>query len=339
MSSKPKVLVIVANLGTPDEPTVPAVRRFLAQFLSDQRVIEIPKLLWKIILYGFVLPFRPKHVTEAYAKVWSKDSPMREILFSQAESLRQQLTSKYAEFDLNIVPAMTYGNPGINQVLIDASLQQYDHIILLPLFPQYSATSTGPLYDAIARWIPTQRNLPGLSIIRDYYQHPLLIQSLANSVIEYQTIHGQADKLLMSFHGIPQPYADKGDPYAERCRITAQKVAKALGLNDDQWAISFQSRFGKQEWVKPYTDQVLTSWAEQGIESVQVLSPAFSADCLETLEELAIQNSELFLGLGGKHYTYIPALNNRYDHIELLSGLVQAHLDVLKATLLASEEI
>ncbi len=339
MSSKPKVLVIVANLGTPDEPTVPAVRRFLAQFLSDQRVIEIPKLLWKIILYGFVLPFRPKHVTEAYAKVWSKDSPMREILFSQAESLRQQLTSKYAEFDLNIVPAMTYGNPGINQVLIDASLQQYDHIILLPLFPQYSATSTGPLYDAIARWIPTQRNLPGLSIIRDYYQHPLLIQSLANSVIEYQTIHGQADKLLMSFHGIPQPYADKGDPYAERCRITAQKVAKALGLNDDQWAMSFQSRFGKQEWVKPYTDQVLTSWAEQGIESVQVLSPAFSADCLETLEELAIQNSELFLGLGGKHYTYIPALNNRYDHIELLSGLVQAHLDALKATLLVSEEI
>lgn len=339
MSSKPKVLVIVANLGTPDEPTVPAVRRFLAQFLSDQRVIEIPKLLWKIILYGFVLPFRPKHVTEAYAKVWSKDSPMREILFSQAESLRQQLTSKYAEFDLNIVPAMTYGNPGINQVLIDASLQQYDHIILLPLFPQYSATSTGPLYDAIARWIPTQRNLPGLSIIRDYYQHPLLIQSLANSVIEYQTIHGQADKLLMSFHGIPQPYADKGDPYAERCRITAQKVAKALGLNDDQWAISFQSRFGKQEWVKPYTDQVLTSWAEQGIESVQVLSPAFSADCLETLEELAIQNSELFLGLGGKNYTYIPALNNRHDHIELLSGLVQAHLDALKATLLVSEEI
>lgn len=337
MSSKPKVLVIVANLGTPDEPTVPAVRRFLAQFLSDQRVIEIPKLLWKIILYGFVLPFRPKHVTEAYVKVWSKDSPMREILFSQAESLRQQLTSKYAEFDLNIVPAMTYGNPGINQVLIDASLQQYDHIILLPLFPQYSATSTGPLYDAIARWIPTQRNLPGLSIIRDYYQHPLLIQSLANSVIEYQTIHGQADKLLMSFHGIPQPYADKGDPYAERCRITAQKVAKALGLNDDQWAISFQSRFGKQEWVKPYTDQVLTSWAEQGIESVQVLSPAFSADCLETLEELAIQNSELFLGLGGKNYTYIPALNNRHDHIELLSGLVQAHLDALKATLLASE--
>lgn len=339
MSSKPKVLVIVANLGTPDEPTVPAVRRFLAQFLSDQRVIEIPKLLWKIILYGFVLPFRPKHVTEAYVKVWSKDSPMREILFSQAESLRQQLTSKYAEFDLNIVPAMTYGNPGINQVLIDASLQQYDHIILLPLFPQYSATSTGPLYDAIARWIPTQRNLPGLSIIRDYYQHPLLIQSLANSVIEYQTIHGQADKLLMSFHGIPQPYADKGDPYAERCRITAQKVAKALDLNHDQWAISFQSRFGKQEWVKPYTDQVLTSWAEQGIESVQVLSPAFSADCLETLEELAIQNSELFLGLGGKHYTYIPALNNRYDHIELLSGLVQAHLDALKATLLVSEEI
>ncbi|OTG67517.1 ferrochelatase [Acinetobacter silvestris] len=331
--SKPKVLVIVANLGTPDEPTVTAVRRFLAQFLSDQRVIEIPKLLWKIILYGFVLPFRPQHVTKAYAQIWSEDSPMRQILKQQVQQIAFQLKSKNAEFDLHIVPAMTYGNPGIDQVLEQAQQIHYDHVILLPLFPQFSATSTAPLYDALAKWTLQQRNLPGLSIIRDYYQHPLFIQALVNSVKEYQLVHGQAEKLLMSFHGIPQPYADKGDPYADRCHITAQKVATALQLKEDQWAISFQSRFGKQEWVKPYTDQILKDWAEQGVRSVQIMSPAFSADCLETLEELAIQNSALFLNAGGQSYAYIPALNNRDDHIQLLAKLVQSQLDALKITL------
>ena len=333
MTEKPKVLVIVANLGTPDEPTAPAVRKFLAQFLSDGRVIEIPALLWKIILYAFVLPFRPKRVAEAYAKVWMQDSPMRIILNQQVQALQQQLNAAYPEFELSIVPAMTYGHPGINTVLADATQQQFDHIILFPLFPQYSATSTAPLYDAVADWIKVQRNLPGLSLIRDYYQHPLFIESLANSVLEYQAVHGQPEKLLMSFHGIPQPYADKGDPYAERCRQTARKLAEKLNLKDEQWAISFQSRFGKQEWVKPYTDQILLDWAKQGIQSVQVMSPAFSADCLETLEELAIQNAELFLEAGGHSYQYIPALNERTDHIQLLAHIVQAQLDALKLTL------
>jgi ferrochelatase len=220
-------------------------------------------------------------------------------------------------------------------VLAEAESQFYDHIILFPLFPQYSATSTAPLYDAVAKWLLKQRNIPGLSFIRDYYQHPLYIQALANSVRDYQQQHGQAEKLLMSFHGIPQPYADKGDPYADRCRVTAQKVAQALQLSDDQWAISFQSRFGKQEWVKPYTDQLLQAWAEQGVASVQILSPAFSADCLETLEELAIQNAELFLKAGGKDYAYIPALNDRDDHIDLLGLLLQTQLEALKSQLQA----
>ena len=189
------------------------------------------------------------------------------------------------------------------------------------------------MYDAVSKWVLTQRNLPGLSIIRDYYQHPAFIEAIAQSVLDYQKAHGQAEKLLMSFHGIPQPYADKGDPYADRCRITAQKVAEKLGLNEQQWAISFQSRFGKQEWVKPYTDQILKDWAEQGVKSVQVLSPAFSADCLETLEELAVENRELFLGQGGETYAYIPALNANLDHIEMLSSFIQAQLDALKITL------
>ena len=335
MSVKPKILVMIANLGTPDEPTTSGVRRFLEEFLSDGRVIEIPKFLWKIILYSFVLPFRPKKVAQAYAQIWTEDSPMRLILNQQVQALQQQIISVYPEFEINIVPAMTYGTPGISTILANATQAQYDHVILLPLFPQYSATSTAPLYDAIADWVKTQRNLPGLSLIRDYYQHPLYIEALAESVRDYQSEHGQADKLLMSFHGIPQPYADKGDPYAERCRITAKKVAQALGLNEMQWAISFQSRFGKQEWVKPYTDRMLQEWAEQGVASVQVLSPAFSADCLETLEELALQNAELFMHAGGKHYAYIPALNDRADHIQLLSTLVQAQLDALKQTLIS----
>ena len=330
---KAKVTIILANLGTPDAPTVPAVRRFLKQFLSDQRVIEIPKPVWQLILRLFILPFRPKRVAHAYEMVWEQDSPMREILLQQVEAVQQQLIQAYPQFEINVVPAMSYGNPGIQSVLTKLSEQQQDHIILLPLFPQYSATSTAPLYDAVAKWMLTQRNLPGLSIIRDYYQHPLFIQALAQSVRDYQAAHGSAEKLLMSFHGIPQPYADKGDPYADRCRITAQCLADELGLNDDQWAASFQSRFGKQEWIKPYTDVLLTEWAEQGVKSVQVMSPAFSADCLETLEELAIQNAELFKSLGGEQYAYIPALNARDDHIALLTTLLHANLDALTHTL------
>ena len=332
-ATKAKVTVILANLGTPDAPTASAVRRFLDQFLSDSRVIEIPKPLWQIILRLFILPFRPKRVAHAYEMVWGSDSPMREILLTQVAALQQQLILQYPEFELNIVPAMTYGNPGIQSLLTELSQNPQDHIVLFPLFPQYSATSSAPLYDAFAKWIPKQRNLPGLSIIRDYYQHPLYIQALAQSVRDFRAEHGGTEKLLMSFHGIPQPYADKGDPYADRCRITGQLVAAELGLAEDEWAISFQSRFGKQEWVKPYTDALLTEWAAQGVKSVQIMSPAFSADCLETLEELAIQNAELFLSQGGERYQYIPALNSRGDHLQLLNTLVQANLDALKQTL------
>ncbi|MHA3892626.1 ferrochelatase [Acinetobacter sp. GXMZU3951] len=332
-AEKAKITVILANLGTPDAPTAPAVRRFLKQFLSDQRVIEIPKPLWQIILRLFILPFRPKRVAHAYASVWSKDSPMREILLAQVEQIRQALSEHYPEFELNVVPAMTYGQPGLSSVLASLEKTPQDHLILLPLFPQYSATSTAPLYDLLAQWMQKQRNLPGISIVRDYYQHPLYIQSLAQSVQDYWAVHGQAEKLLMSFHGIPQPYADKGDPYADRCRITAQLLAQALNLSEGQWAISFQSRFGKQEWVKPYTDQLLQEWAEQGVKSVQIMSPAFSADCLETLEELAIENAELFLSQGGEQYAYIPALNTREDHLKLLFSLLQANLDGLRQTL------
>lgn len=325
--------VVLVNLGTPDAPTPEAVRRYLRQFLSDRRVIEIPPLVWKIILNLFILPFRPKRVAVLYASIWDKagDSPMRRILREQAAAVQQRLDGEFPAA-VRVAAAMTYGNPYLPSVLDQLRGEGVEQIVILPLFPQYSATSTAPVYDAVQRWTSTQRNQPSLTIIKDYFAHPGYIAALVASIREYRVQHGAADKLLFSFHGIPQPYADKGDPYPKRCRCTAAHVAQQLGLNEDQWAISFQSRFGKQEWVKPYTDVLLEDWAKSGVGSVQVVSPAFSADCLETLEELAIENQELFLHAGGRSYAYIPGLNTRDDHITMMVDLVKPSLQAFRQT-------
>ena len=317
----PRIAVLLINLGTPDEPTAPAVRRYLRQFLSDPRVIEIPQFLWAIILNLFVLPSRPKRVAEAYASIWDGDSPMRNILNGQVELLQSRLTDTAAPFRVSVHPAMSYGNPGLPDVMDKLRSEGVDHFVMLPLFPQYSATSTGAVYDAITKWSLKQRNLPNMTVVKDYFAHPLYIKALADSIRRFQAKHGKPEKLMFSFHGIPQPYADKGDPYPQRCKCTAAQVAHALGLGEDEWIISFQSRFGKQEWVKPYTDVVLKEWGESGVNSVQIISPAFSADCLETLEELAIENRETFIHAGGKEYHYIPALNMDEGHIELIQAL------------------
>ncbi|MBF7682286.1 ferrochelatase [Acinetobacter sp. B5B] len=333
IENKPKVTVILANLGTPDAATAPAVREFLKEFLSDTRVIEIPKFLWQIILRMFILPSRPKRVAEAYASVWWNDSPMREIMMDQVKHIQQVTPQKYPNLDLNIVPAMTYGNPGMQALLKDLNGSDTDHILLFPLYPQYSATSTAPQFDMLSKWSLKQRNIPGVSMIRDYYQHPQYIKALAESVRRYRAEHGTADKLLMSFHGIPQPFADKGDPYPERCRTTAKLVAQELGLKEHEWATSFQSRFGLQEWVRPYTDELLAEWGKSGVKSVQIMSPAFSADCLETLEELAVENAENFKHAGGESYAYIPALNTDEMHLQLFETLLDAHLTAIDVTL------
>ncbi|CAN6959725.1 MULTISPECIES: ferrochelatase [Psychrobacter] len=317
----PRIAVLLVNLGTPDEPTAPAVRRYLKQFLSDPRVIEIPKFLWAIILNLFVLPSRPKRVAEAYASIWDGDSPMRNILNQQVAMLDTRLAEQAAPFRVSVHSAMSYGNPGLPDVMDKLRSEGVDHFVMLPVFPQYSATSTGAVYDAITKWSLKQRNLPNITIVKDYFAHPLYIKALADSIRRFQAVHGKPDKLMFSFHGIPQPYMDKGDPYPRRCKCTAAQVAHELGLKDDEWIISFQSRFGKQEWVKPYTDVILDEWAKSGVKSVQILSPAFSADCLETLEELAIENRENFLHAGGQEYHYIPALNADEAHIDLLEAI------------------
>ncbi|WP_201600257.1 ferrochelatase [Psychrobacter submarinus] len=317
----PRIAVLLINLGTPDAPTAPAVRRYLRQFLSDPRVIEIPRFLWAIILNLFVLPSRPKRVAEAYASIWDGDSPMRNILNAQAEQLEPRLASANAPFRVTVHPAMSYGNPGLPDVMDKLRGEGVDHFVLLPVFPQYSATSSGAVYDAINKWALKQRNLPNYTIVKDYFAHPLYIKALADSIRRFQAKHGKPEKLMFSFHGIPQPYADKGDPYPSRCKCTAAQVAQELGLSADEWIISFQSRFGKQEWVKPYTDVVLDDWAKSGVKSVQIISPAFSADCLETLEELAIENRDNFIEAGGEEYHYIPALNMDEAHIDLLEAM------------------
>ncbi len=317
----PRIAVLLINLGTPDEPTAPAVRRYLRQFLSDPRVIEIPQFLWAIILNLFVLPSRPKRVAEAYASIWDGDSPMRNILNTQVEMLESRLIDSAAPFRVSVHAAMSYGNPGLPDVMDKLRSEGVDHFVMLPVFPQYSATSTGAVYDAITKWSLKQRNLPNMTIVKDYFAHPLYIKALADSIRRFQAKHGKPEKLMFSFHGIPQPYMDKGDPYPRRCKCTAAQVAHELGLGEDEWIISFQSRFGKQEWVKPYTDVVLDEWAKSGVKSVQILSPAFSADCLETLEELAIENRENFIEAGGQEYHYIPALNMDDAHIDLLEAM------------------
>lgn len=324
-SPSPRVGVLLVNLGTPDAPTPAAVRRYLREFLGDSRVIEIPRPVWWLILNLFILPLRPQRVAKLYASIWENgDSPMRTLLAEQARLLEPLLREE--QVDVCVAPAMTYGQPALRSALVAMLARGVEHIVVLPLFPQYSATSTAPVYDVVQRWSATQRNLPALTIIKDYCDHPLYIEALAASIREHWAAQGRAEKLLMSFHGIPKPYADKGDPYPERCRRTAEGVARQLGLQEGEWAYSFQSRFGAQEWVKPYTDALLGEWAKAGVASVQVLCPAFSADCLETLEEIAEQNRELFLHAGGKEYQYIPALNVRADHLALLKALVLPHV-------------
>ena len=319
-SSKKAVLLV--NLGTPDQPTPQAVGRFLREFLSDQRVIEIPRIVWQVILNLFVIPLRAKRVAHAYASIWANgDSPMRTILTEQAAALHQKL-AELGQAEVDVLPVMSYGNPSIPTALDQLNQRGVEQIVVLPLFPQYSATSTGAVYDVVSRWMLAQRDLPSISIIKDYFAHPIFIQALADSVRRYQAINGQPEKLLMSFHGIPQPYADRGDPYPERCHQTAQLLAQALGLSDDAWAMSFQSRFGRQEWVKPYTNVILAEWGAAGVKSVQIISPAFSADCLETLEELAVENRDTFMNAGGQRYAYIPALNQDPLHIDMMVSLV-----------------
>ena len=321
-NSSKKIGVLLVNLGTPDEPTPKAVRRYLKEFLSDVRVVDTPRLIWWFIL-RVILLIRPKPVSEAYQSIWwDEGSPLMVISRRQQQALEKALKEELG-YEVPVALAMTYGQPSMEEASKRLREEGVSSIIVLPLYPQNSSSTTAAVFDRLASALKPCPHMPELHFINEYHNHPDYIHALANSVQQHWQEYGKAQKLLMSFHGIPQSYQDKGDPYPHQCRETARLVAEQLGLKDDERLCSFQSRFGRQEWVKPYTDFVLKEWGEKGIESVNIISPAFAADCLETLEELKEENREYFIEAGGKEYTYIPALNDNPDHIQLMVNLVK----------------
>ncbi len=317
--------VLVSNLGTPDAPTPAALRRYLAEFLSDTRVIEKPRWLWKIILYGIILNIRPRRAAKAYQSVWTENgSPLMHHSTQQANALQQALNDN--DSDIIVKLAMRYGNPSIAQGLQELMAEGVGRILVLPLYPQYSATTTASTYDAVFNTVKNTRNVPEIYLLGDYHQHEQYINALANSIREQWDRHGQSEKLMMSFHGLPKSYVTAGDPYQCQCQQTAELLAHKLQLADNQWRCTFQSRFGVEEWLQPYTDKTLEAWAKSGIKSVDVVCPGFSADCLETVEEIGVENRDLFIGAGGESFNYIPCLNERADHIDLLAQIIKSAL-------------
>ncbi len=311
--------LLLINLGTPDAPTPRAVRRFLKAFLSDPRVVEMPRLVWLLLLHLVILPFRPKAVAALYQRIWQGGSPQRLYGNKLADELAAQL-------NMPVELAMTYGNPALDEGiyrLLDAGVER---LMVVPLFPQYSATTTAAALDAVHRALAQVREVPELIFIKDYWQQPQWQEAMVAQIAQWRASQGKAEKLLFSFHGIPKLCEDKGDRYPSRCRATAEALAEKLGLAEDEWACSFQSRFGRAPWVTPYTDELLADWGKQGVDKVQVVCPGFSFDCLETLEEIALRNRDTFIDAGGKTLDYIPALNADAGQQAWIQALARQYL-------------
>ncbi len=317
--------VLLVNLGTPEKATSSAVRKYLAQFLSDSRVIEIPRLAWLPILYGFILPRRPAVIVEKYKEIWMGDeSPLLHYSIQQAKLIRQEMKARF-KGSVFVEPAMRYGKPSIESGLKALQEKGAQRILVLPLYPQYSATTTATGFDEVAKVLRSWRWIPELRFVGQYHDHPAYIDALASSVKAHWDKKGQSDVLLMSFHGLPKRNLDLGDPYFCHCQKTGRLLAEKLGLKSKQWRLTFQSRFGKAEWLQPYTDKTLTSLPSEGVKSVDAICPGFPSDCLETLEEINIENRGYFMEAGGDNFNYIPALNDNQAHIKALSDIVQQH--------------
>lgn len=329
MLDEKKVAVLLVNLGTPEQATAASVRAFLGEFLSDQRVIEgkgLRRWLWLFILNVIILRIRPKRVAKLYQEIWQEDSPMRLILKKQEQALQQRLNESLVN-PPTVFHAMTYGKPSLTARLKQLSEQNYSHVIVIPLFPQYSATSTAPVYDKVADFQKNSRDVLDIRIVKNYYDHPAYIEALAVSVESHREERESVDTLLLSYHGIPQQYADAGDPYDKQCKATTSALVERLKQGPFNWdhcnfMTTFQSRFGPTQWITPYTDERLEQLGKEGTKNIDVICPAFSADCLETLEEMAQTNKEVFLSAGGGEYNYIAALNDNAPFIECLVQLV-----------------
>jgi ferrochelatase len=322
----PAVGILLANLGTPDAPDTPSLRRYLREFLLDPRVIELPRPLWWVILHLFVLTRRPAQSAALYRKVWTEEgSPLLAISRRQAAGV-QEILRREIGTPVHVVVGMRYGNPSIRAALRELAGKGCRRILVLPLYPQYAAATTASTFDALAAELTGWRWVPEVRTIHSYHDDPAYIRALAASIREVWERDGEPEKLLFSFHGIPQRYFDAGDPYHCLCQKTARLTAEALGLERDRWVVAFQSRFGREEWIKPYTDKTIEAMARAGVRSLDVISPGFSADCLETLEEIDQLNREGFVHAGGEKYRYIPALNDRPDHLRMLADLIETHL-------------
>ena len=314
--------VVLVNLGTPRSPEKPDVRRFLRQFLSDTRVVELPKAVFWFILNGIILVIRPGKSAGAYRQIWTDEgSPLMVNSIRQVNALSDCLK----EFGVNNVQvrcAMRYGQPSVASVLKDFGGLGIDRLFVLPMYPQYSGSTSGSVFDEFGNVLQTLRRVPALRFINHYSGHDGYIHSLATTVREHWSEHGRAQKLVLSFHGVPKSFAENGDPYFQQCISTAQSLALTLQLSDDQWVLCFQSRVGRQQWLEPYTEHVLKKLPHDGCHSIDVMCPGFSVDCLETLEEVNIGYRELFLESGGKSFNYIPCLNDHPQHIEFLRQVV-----------------
>jgi len=321
-----KIGILLINLGTPDEPTKKALRRYLKQFLSDPRVVEIPRLAWWPILNGIILNTRPAKSAQKYAKIWTTEgSPLLVHTRKQAKMLQGYLGER-TKASLTVEYAMRYGNPPVASALAKLEEQGCDRILVVPLYPQYAASSTASALDAVFETLQQGRNMPELRTVKHYHDHPGYIAALANSVRDFWMQNGHPDKLVMSFHGVPKRSLLQGDPYHCECQKTGRLLAEALGLAPDKYLITFQSRFGRAEWLQPYTAKTLQELGKQGAKRVDVICPGFSSDCLETLEEIGIECKADFLNAGGQDYHYIPCLNERDDWIRALSTIVLDHL-------------
>ena len=324
MSSQPPALLLV-NLGTPDAPEPAAVRRYLREFLSDRRVVEAPRLLWWPILHGFILPFRSRRSAKAYAQIWDHEnacSPLLTITRAQAQALQERL-GRVATVDF----AMRYGRPAIGKRIRALHRAGHERIVVLPLYPQYSATTTASVVDAVSATLRAMRHQPAIRIGAPYYDHPAYITALKESIKAHlATLDWKPEVILASYHGIPKKMAEEGDPYPLHCETTTRLLAEALGTDERTLRMSYQSRLGRAEWLRPYTDETIAELAAQGVKNLAVITPAFAADCLETLEEIAIGGAETFRAHGGENFTLIPSLNASRPGIDLLEALARREL-------------
>jgi protoporphyrin/coproporphyrin ferrochelatase len=322
----PKTGILLINLGTPQAPTAKALRPYLKQFLSDPRVVEIPRLIWWLILHGVILNTRPKKSALKYAKIWGKKgSPLAVHTAKQASLLKGYLGDRIRS-PFAVAWAMRYGNPSIKASLAELRNQACDRILVLPLYPQYAASTTASSFDAVFDAVKHMRNAPALRLIKHYHDHRGYIAALAKNVSEYWLASGRPDKLVMSFHGLPRFSLDRGDPYFCECQKTGRLLAEALGLAPDRYQVTFQSRFGRAEWLKPYTLDTLRELGKRKIRRVDVVCPGFVSDCLETLEEIAIENKAAYIEAGGQEFHYIECLNERHEWIQALADIALENL-------------